>query len=132
MAQQKAGEWVFEIALHSAFERPGAIGDVAAIFAECVEGGVCESERDVSFGEARFEASQLDFENVADLIGREWLERDDFIDAVEELRLEHGAQSNHDVGFSRVEGAFCLLQDVATDVARHDDDGVPEIDRSSF
>ena len=130
--EHEFGEGIFEVTLYGAFEGTRAVGDVATGRGECLEGVWREVELDFSIDESGLETGKLDFEDLSDLVWGEGIEGDDFVDAVEEFGFEQATESFLDARFALFRGEFGLLHDVASDVARHDDDGIFEIDGSSF
>ena len=128
------GEGVFESLLDGAFEGAGAEGGVVAFVHEQVLGTVGDADGEVVVGESFGDVTELDVDDLTELVLAEGFEDDGFVDAVEELGPEDGFEGFVDVGVDFPVGAFVgseLLDLVGGDVAGHDDDGVFEVDGSA-
>ncbi len=73
----------------------------------------------------------LDVDDAHDLLTAEAVEGDDLIEAIEKLRLERGVKQPVDLIAHRGE-ILSLENDVASDVTRHDDDGVSEVHHATL
>src|SRR5438067_5401007 len=79
------------------------------------------------------ELCELQIDDLGQVLTAERLEHDDLVDSVKELRPEGLTQRVHDLlaGLLARVGAQ-LNNPLTADIARHDDDGVLEIDRSAL
>src|SRR5581483_1967333 len=117
--------------LDRALERPRSIGGVEALLRDERLRVGRELERDLPLGQAPREDLRLLLDDLHELLGREVLEDDDLVDAVQELRPELSAQRVRHALAQEV-GLFGELGDERrADVARHDDHDVLEVDRAA-
>ena len=75
----------------------------------------------------------MQIHDLGDLLAAQRPENDDVVDAIQKLRLEVAAQRLRYLGLDQRPVVGPLLQDpLAADVARHDDDRIPEVDGSAL
>ncbi len=130
---QLAGEGILDLALDGPLERPGAEDRVVANADHMLPGIGREHEFDVPFGEALAQDAELDLDNLLQVLDREAVEDDGFVDAIQELGPEELAQFVHHRELHEVElgagiGALVLEDALRAEVRGHDDDGVLEVD----
>ncbi len=117
--------------LDGAFEGAGAVDWVVALIGDELEGVGGEVEVEILFGETSDDALELDSDDAGEVAVAEAVEDDGFVDAVEEFGAEVIAEGFGDAGF-----ALFLVIDVhdelAADVAGHDEDGVFEVDGAAL
>src|SRR5271166_4144059 len=145
-AQQLFGQRVLDQPADGAPQRPGAERRIPAFLGDELASGFGRLERHVLVLQLLDDLGELEPHDLLDLRDVERVEDDDFVDAVEELGPEdvldlfqdlvlhplvaHGRRAfflhrpEADVGV--------LLQPERADVARHDDDGVFEVDRAAL
>ena len=128
--------------LDGAAQRTGAVLLVVALLDEQRLGVGGERERDLALGDPLGEAGGLELDDLHEIVLVERPEEHDVRDAVEELGLEDplGFLEHllaHLLGIVEVHRRGgeahrrLALQELRADVARHDDDRVPEIDRAT-
>ena len=124
--QDSAAEGVEDIVLDGALERAGTINGVIAMGGHQLGCGIAELHLETAGCEALVYAGQLDVDNALEVSSFQAVEDDDFINAVEELGAEMGAQRFH--GSRVAAGHICLIEDeVAADVAEAVEEVVEEI-----
>ena len=90
-----------------------------------------DDQHDPAFVESLLEPCELDVHDCAQLILGQRLEHDDVVDAVQELGPEVVAQNRHDRLAHVVERPVChFLDQLASQVGRHDQHRVAEVDRA--
>ncbi len=90
-------------------------------------------EGELSVREQLLELRELEIDDVLYLSLAEWAEDDDVVDPVEELGAEMLPQRVRHLCFDHRAVVASVLEDIRTsDVRRHDDDGVAEIDGASL
>ena len=98
--------------------------------------GLGEFDGDALFGQALAELVELEIDDPFDLVQREGGEQDDVVDPVEELRPEVVPQLAHDggagLGLDFAVGGDPVEQMMRTDVGRHDDHRVAEVDGAAL
>src|SRR5260221_3496319 len=132
--EKATGDAVLDLLLDDALEGTGPVLRVEAHLCQQVPCGVSELQRDVSLGQALAQANHLDLHNVLHLLTRDWMEDDDLIDAVDELRAEAlFPQAVTDPALDLVLiHALELLQPARSDVTGHNDDRVLEINGAAL
>ena len=137
-AEEVFAEGVFDFAFDYAFERAGAEFGRVAGFDEIVDGLGGEDELDVLVGGATAYLGEFITDDDAQVFFLERAEDDDVVEAVDEFRAEffldfvhelllHGAVVLLGAGASEAEAGL-VLDDVCAEVARHDEQGVAEVD----
>src|SRR5690349_8709659 len=82
------GQWVLNLLLDRAFERPCPIDRIVPRFTEEVPSLVVERELDIALEETLAQIAQLNVHDRADLLIAERLEHHDVVDPVDEFRPE--------------------------------------------
>ena len=120
--------------LDEALKRAGAKDGVVAVDGQRLARSRRDIERHVALREARAHLFELQLHNGLDVADAQSLERNDVVDAVQELGTERGAQG-------LVDGALLGLlvavfrkfaNELGSHVARHDDDGVLEVHHATL
>ena len=131
------GDAVDHLALDEALERTGAEHRVVAVDGQRLHGRRGNVERDATVVQALAHVGQLQLHDGLDVADRQGVERDDVIDTVEELGAERGSQRLVDGALHGFLGVLVavlreLADELAADVARHDDDRVLEADHAAL
>src|SRR5207248_1787215 len=100
-------------------------------------GGVGQLDANMAIFQAAAQAAQLNLHDLLQMLFTQGVEDNDFVDAVEELGAEMMAQfvqntSLHSLVVFTVESTPVFEDAMTTDIGRHDDDGVFEIDSASL
>src|SRR5690606_22546476 len=132
-AQDALRERVLELLLDRALRGPSAVDRIIAGFGETGAPGRGEQAPHAPPGEPAAQIVEVDVDDLADVLGLERTEHDDVVDAVHELRAEVLTDDLHDLGLHArvVLRAHELLDALAAQVRRHDDDGVTKVDRAA-
>ena len=131
--------------LDGSLQRPRTVDRVEALPGEELLRRVRELELDLALGQAGPKSTQLDVDDLLDVVSTERIEDHDLVDTVEELRAEVLANCFHDALADPLPCA-CSLREVddavarrafgqdvlAAQVAGHDHDRVPEVDRPAL
>ena len=113
--------------LDSALERPRPEEGIEAYVGEESLGLLGHIQPDFPVGHATREKGDLDVDYREDAVLGQTLEHDCLVDAVDELGLEGRPQQAVDAG-PHLRHVLGFEDDVGAQVARHDDDGVLEVD----
>ncbi len=140
--QDALRELVLDLALHGAAQGAGTERRVEADLDELVLRGIRQLHRHVAVEQALAEALREQAHDLAELLLVQLREDDDVVDAVEELGLEVPLELLVDLALHplvrRLRVALDLEPDRAagdglrTEVGRHDDDGVLEVDDAAL
>ena len=113
-----------------AFQRTGAVDRIEAAFHEQAQRVVAHVEANLVVGQPRFERTNVNPRNLADLGLAKRMEDHHVVDAIDELRSEvlrhdtHHSLFHHLVLIGPREG----LNEVGSQVRCHHEDGIPEVD----
>src|SRR5262245_48566037 len=128
-AQDTLCERILQLLLNRALQRPRPVDRIEARLREAIACGGVEHEADLPLGEPALQILELNVDDLADVLLLERMEHHNVVDAIDELRAEVLADDFHDLGFHarvvRLSGE--LLDALAAQVRRHDDDRVAEI-----
>src|SRR6266542_705965 len=130
--QQAHGKRLNDLLLDGAFERARPVDGVESFAGDELGGGGCELELDLALGQASAQAAEVDIDDLLDLLEGERAEDDDLVDAVEELGPEVRLNGRHDPLSDLFPAQAGLGDPLAAEVARHDHDGVAEIDGAAL
>ena len=113
-------------------ERTCAVHRVVAERSEEILTCVGDLQFEITVGEPMPQPLELDIDDGAQLVTSESVEYHRLIDAVEELRAEVPAHVDHDL-LPQLLGCECHVEDVRrSEVGRHDDDDVAEVDGAAL
>src|SRR5919198_1523820 len=132
------GEGIFDVLLNDALQRPCPVGGVIALFSQPAFGFLIDLDRDPLLDQLLIEALDLDIHDLHDVFDVQWMEHHDFIDAVQELRVEGALQFLADVLPHFIQGTRfaialeaegrLLFDGAATHIGGHDQNDVLEVD----
>ena len=125
-------EAVLDRALDQSLERARPVDRVEAVVRELVLRPGRQLEADAALGETLGELVDLDVHDPPEVLTVEAVEHDHVVDPVQELRTEVTAQGTLDPVLDRRVRQVGFGDEVAAEVARHDDHGVREVDRAAL
>ena len=130
--EQCRGEPVADLALHEPAQRPGAVRRVVPLLGEPRLRRLGHLEGDPPVVQPRRERPHLELDDPAQLGGRQGVEHDDLVEAVEELGLEGRAHGGHD-GLPLGARLHRRVDEVLrAEVGGHDEDDVAEVDGAAL
>src|SRR5665648_291564 len=130
--EERLGYAVHDLALDDALERARTEHRIEPVERDALERGGRDLERDLAHRRPLADEPELDLDNLADLVERELVEEHDVVDTVQELGAERHAERRLDrlAHLALVALRRKLLDELAADVARHDEDRVAEAHRA--
>lgn len=105
---------------------------VVALLDHKVQRGLVKLQPHVAVDHARVEAVDLQLGDAAQLLWLQWMEEDDLVQSVEKLWAKRAAHQLHDAVVCRRGGVAVRQEQLAADVAGHDDDRVGKGHRAPF
>ena len=127
--EQPPGQWILKQPLDRTLERPGAVDGVEPLPGQVLPYAIGDREVQLPRGQPPLEVPQLDPHDLLDLREAQAMEDHRLIDPVEELGAKGGLQKFANL-FPDLDIVQLLLNVLAAEVGRHDDDGVLEIHRA--
>src|SRR5258708_1861133 len=132
--QDSAGNAVFNFSLDDTLERTCTVLRVVAHVCQLFSGRIAQAQCDVTLGQARAQAIDLNVHNVLHLVTSDLVEDDHLVNTVDELWTEalFPQALAHDALYLVFIHAIELVQPRGADVARHDNDSILEVDCASL
>ena len=130
--EDEARERIANLLLHEPLERTRTVGRIEAALGKPILGGFAHVERDAAVLETRRERSDLETNDMAQLLATERVEQHDVVKTVEKLGLERRTHGVHDRAPFRAVVEARILEEVCAEVRGQDQDGVPEIHRAAL
>ena len=120
--EQQLGQLITDGLLHQAAQRPGTVDRVEPTLGQPLFGRQRHLQIQAPRSQPLLQLSQLDVDDLHQLVGLETLEDQHVIEPVDELRLERRPHRRHHL----------LLIATRTEVRGQDEDGVAEVDRAAL
>src|SRR6185369_8309133 len=118
--------------LNRTLQWPRSVGWVVTFAHQKLARGGFQHERHVTLVQHCRETLQLHVDDLADLFARELVEHDDVVDTIQKLGFEMQPQLLNDSFTHLLLVAFGCLDLTRAEVRSHDQNGVLEINRSTF